>query len=216
MTEQTQDIQANFDNKVEKVSTKFSFRKVAVEVDGKPTGDFTKRPTVEIELPVITVEGVVAALQAGGKQLELVIEACRQVQFDRARELVNDKEDISADNFQYAELAWEKIANLPKAERRGGGIPKEVWEDFIKDYITVMPAATGKTVDQVTNASKLLATKFQSIKTNKPVLKLLKDQLAIYVNASQQAESFSECVNFLAEKADTLLNQDEAALLEAL
>ena len=213
MTEQiAQEVQANFDNKVEKVEVKFSFRTVKDEA----TGLSSKRPTVELALPLLSVEGIVAALQAGGKQLDLVIEAVRQIQIDRARELVNEKEDITADNFPFAELEWEKIANLPKAERRGGGIPKEVWEDFIKDYISVMPGATGKTVDQVTNASKLLATKFQTVKTNKPVLKLLKEQIAIYVTNSSQAESFSDCVNFLVEKADALLNMDEAALLEAL
>lgn len=209
---QTQEIAANFDNKIEKVDAKFSFRTVKDEA----TGLTSKRPTVELSLPLLSIEGIVAALQAGGKQLDLIVEAVRQIQLDRAREIVNEKEDITADNFPYEELAWEKIANLPKAERRGGGIPKETWEDFIKDYIAVMPAATGKTIDQVTNASKLLLNKFQTVKTNKPVLKLLKDQIAIYVTNSAQAESFSDCVNFLVEKADALLSQDEAAMLEAL
>ena len=208
----TTNVQANFDNTVDKVAVKFNFRKVKDE----STGLETKRPSVEIELPLLSVEGIVAAFQAGGKQLDLIVEAVRDVQIARARELINEKEDINAENFPYAELNWEAIANLPKAERRGGGIPKETWEEFAKDYITVMPSATGKSLDQITNASKILLNKFQAVKTNKPVLKLLKDQIGIYANTSPNAEQYSDCISFLVEKADTFLNLDEAALLANL
>lgn len=214
-TTQTQasEVEATFDNTVDKVDVKFNFRKVAIEVDGKPTGEFTKRPTVELSLPLLSVEGVVAALKAGGKQLDLVVEAVRAYQLDRARDIVNDNESITQDNFPFAQLSWESIANLPKAERRGGGISKETWEDFSKDYVAVMPGATGKTVEQVTNAAKILTNKFQAVKNSKPHLKLLKDQLAIYASASANAEQFSDCLSFLVEKADALLALDEAAML---
>lgn len=209
---ETAEVAANFDNTVDKVTTKFNFRKVKDEA----TGLETKRPTVELDLPLITVEGVIVALKAGGKQLDLVVEACRTFQIDRARELVNEKEDISADNFPWKELSWETIANLPKAERRGGGISKEVWEDFSKDYVAVMPSATGKTPEQVANAAKILLNKFQSCKTNKPVLTLLKEQLAIYANTSSNAEQFGDCLSFLTEKAETFLAMDDAQLLQNL
>ena len=208
----TTNVQANFDNTVDKVAVKFNFRKVKDEA----TGLESKRPSVEIELPLLSVEGIIAAFQAGGKQLDLIVEAVRDVQIARAREIINEKEDITADNFPYAELLWETIANLPKAERRGGGIPKDTWEEFAKDYIAVMPSATGKSLDQITNASKILLNKFQAVKTNKPVLKLLKDQIGIYANTSPNAEQYSDCISFLVEKADTFLNLDEAALLANL
>ena len=208
----TTNVQANFDNTVDKVAVKFNFRKVKDE----STGLETKRPSVEIELPLLSVEGIIAAFQAGGKQLDLIVEAVRDVQIARARELVNEKEDINAENFPYAELNWEVIANLTKAERRGGGIPKETREEFANDYIAVMPSATGKSLDQITNASKILLNKFQAVKTNKPVLKLLKDQIGIYANTSPNAEQYSDCISFLVEKADTFLNLDEAALLANL
>lgn len=208
----TTNVQANFDNTVDKVAVKFNFRRVKDE----STGLETKRPSVEIELPLLSVEGIVAAFQAGGKQLDLIVEAVRDVQIARARELINEKEDINAENFPYAELLWETIANLPKAERRGGGIPKETWEEFAKDYLAVMPSATGKSLDQITNASKILLNKFQAVKTNKPVLKLLKDQIGIYANTSPNAEQYSDCISFLVEKADTFLSLDDAALIANL
>lgn len=208
--------EVNFDKNVDKTPVKFSFRKVAIEVDGKPTGEFTKRPTLEIELPLISVEGLIEQFKKGGKELELVMEAVKQIQIDRAREIINDDEKITAETFPYGELDWTKIANLPKAERRGGGISKETWDDFAKDYIVVMPALTGKTAEQVANAAKILLNKFQSCKTNKPVLTLLKNQLALYAANSQNAEQFTDCITFLTEKADTFLNMDDAALLANL
>ena len=205
-------VQANFDNTIDKVAVKFNFRKVKDET----TGLETKRPSVELELPLLTVEGIVKIFEVGGKQLDLLVEAVREVQISRARELVNDKEDITQESFPFAQLTWEAIANLPKAERRGGGIPKEQWEEFSKDYIAVMPSVTGKTIEQVTNAAKLMLNKFQQIKTNKVVLKLLKEQLGIYANTSPNAEQYQDCVSFLVEKAEVFLNMDEAALLANL
>lgn len=205
-------IKANFDNKVDVRDFKFHFKKVKDEA----TGLESKRPTVELSLPVPSVEGIVSILETGGKGLELLLEAVTDVITNRARELVNDKEDISQDNFPMDDLAWEKIANLPKAERRGGGISKETWEDFAKDYIQVMPAVTGKTAEQVGNAAKILLNKFNAVKTNKPVLKLLKDQIGLYASNSPNAETYTDCISFLVDKADALINMDEAALLANL
>lgn len=209
-------IKANFDNKVDVKEVKFHFKKQAVEVDGKATGDFTKRPTVTLNLPTPSVEGIIAILEAGGKQLDLLMEAVQEVVFGRAREIVNEKEDISQDNFPMEEMSWEKIANLPKAERRGGGISKETWEEFAKDYIAVMPGVTGKTADQIGNAAKILLNKFAACKTNKPVLGLLKEQIGLYVTHSPNAGEYAECVEFLNNKAETLLKMSDEDLLKNL
>lgn len=212
MSENQTEVSANFNNQVDKIPTKFSFRKVKDEA----TGLETKRPTLEIELPLLSVEGIIAAFQVGGKQLDLIVEAVRDVQIARAREIIAEKEDITSDNFPYEQLSWDAIANLPKAERKGGGISKETWEEFAKDYITTMPAVTGKSIEQVTNASKILVNRFQAVKNSKPHLKLLKDQLSIYASSSQNAETYAECIQFLVEKADHFLSMDEAALLANL
>lgn len=207
-----QKIMANFDNKVDVKDYKFGFKKVKDEA----TGLESKRPTVELSLPVPSVEGIIKILETGGKQLELLQEAVAEVIQERAREIVNDKEDINQDNFPMDQLSWETISNLPKAERRGGGIGKETWDEFALDYCTVMPAVTKKSADQVGNAAKILLNKFNAVKTNKPVLKLLKDQLGLYVTNSPNAETYAECVDFLVKKADALLSVDEAQLLANL
>jgi hypothetical protein len=210
MSDQNEGIVANFNKFVDEKEVKFAFR----TVKDNETGLETKRATIETKIPVPSVEGIIAILEAGGKQLELLQEAVADVIYQRARELLADDEKLT--DVPLEALAWEVIANLPKAERKGRGIPKETWEDFSKDYIAVMPGVTGKTAEQVGNAAKILLNKFQAVKTNKPVIKLLQAQLAVYLNSSPNAESFLECVEFLSNKADSLMAIDEASLLEAL
>jgi len=206
------EITANFDKNIDKRPVKFFFKKV---VD-KDTKEEFKRPTVELELPILSVEGLIDVITRGGKGLELLIDAAAEVIIGQARSIVNDKEDITQETFPFEKTQWEYIANLPKAERRGGGISKETWEAFSDDYVAVMPSVTGKTAEQVSNASKILMNKFNLVKTNKPVLRLLKEQLAVYLNSSPNAETYSDCVEFLVNKADALLSMDEAQLLANL
>lgn len=216
---QIAEIKANFNNLVDVKETNFFFRKVKNEVknpDGTTSVVETKRPTVTIPVPVPSVEGIVEILQAGGKQLDLLLEAVYGVVVEQAREYVNENESVTAENFPYTNLAWEKIANLPKAERRGGGISKETWDDFEKDYVEIMPALTGKKKEAVEMAAKVFKTKFAGATTNKPVLKLLEGQLALYAANTAQGETVLPCIEFLQGKLEKLLNTDETNLLLAL
>lgn len=202
------EVQANFDNKVDTKNVKFHFKKDQLG---------NKRDMVELDkLPVPSVEGIVEILQAGGKQLELLLSAVAEVVIAQARSILNDNETMTAATFPLEQLSWEAIASMPEAEKRGRGIPKELWEQFANDYITVMPALTGKTAEQVGNAAKLFINKFQAVKTNKQVLGYLQEQLAIYISNSSNAEEFADCVKFLNDKAETLLAADDSALLNNL
>lgn len=205
-------IKANFNNLVDVVDTKFHFKKITDET----TGLESKRPTVEIKLPRPSVEGIIDIIGKGGKELDLLLEAVGDVVLQRAREIINDKEDITQDNFPLDELSWEKIANLPKAERRGGGISKELWDDFAKDYVAIMPAVTNKPVEKIALAAKVFLNKFNAVKTDKKVLSLLKGQLALYVTSSPNAENFVDCVDFLDKKAQSLIDADSSNLLDNL
>jgi hypothetical protein len=200
-------IVANYDKNVDVRDFKFNFKKDELG---------NKRASVELKLPVPSVEGIIQILTDGGKGLELLQDCVADVIASQARSIVNDKEDISQENFPFAQVLWDAIANLPKAERRGGGISKELWEAFAKDYVEVMPAVTGKSVEAIGNAAKIYLNKFNAVKTNKPVLRLLKDQLALYLVNSPNAETYTDCVEFLDNKAKTLVEMDEASLLANL
>lgn len=212
MTDQAQNILANFDNKVDIKEAKFHFK----TLKDKESGIETKRPTIELKLPIPSVEGIIAILEAGGKELELLQSAVADIVISQARSLLSDNENMTAENFPIEQCLWNFIANIPDAEKRGRGIPKEVWEEFATDYIAVMPAITGKTSEQVALAAKLFLNKFQQVKTNKPVIGKLREQLAIYANNSSQAETFSDCIKFLDDKAKDLMEADESAMLANL
>lgn len=204
-------IVARFNNLVDVKESKFSFK------SDKETG--FKRPTVELHLPVPSVEGIVFILENADtrpKELELLLESLADVVQAQARSIVNDDEKISQENFPLDKVTWEAIANMPKAERRGGGIAKETWEEFATDYLAVMPAATGKDLERVGLAAKLLTGRFAQVKTQKPVIEALQLQLGIYVSVSPRAEEFTEVIEFLNKKAEALLNISEEEMLAAL
>lgn len=189
-------IKAAFDNKVDVKEIKFGFRSDELG---------NRRPTVILQLPVPSVEGLVAIIEKGGPGLNLLLEAAADVVATRARAIVNENDAISQDTFNYNEVSWDELAKIEPGERRGGGIPKETWAEFAADYIAVMPGITGRTLQQIENAVKILLSKFSAYKSNKPVLAVLRDQLGLYINSSPNAEQYQDCVAALLGKANTLL-----------
>jgi len=210
------DIKKNFNFDVDVRPTLFRFKTAKDD-----NGIEVKRDAMELPIPFPSVSGVVSILENGAteegkKALELLMDAVEGIVIQQARSLISDDWDLNATNLPVDKLSWEFIANMPKAERSGGGIAKEVWEDFGKDYIKTMPEVTGKKIEQVTQASKLLVGKFAACKTNKPVLNLLLEQLTIYISSSKRADEFAACVEFLVDKADKLLNVTPEELLANL
>lgn len=197
---------------VEVKKTTFNFKKAK----DKDTGVEIIRKPVDLAIPYPTINGLVAILEKGGKGLELVMEMMESTINSAARDLLNEDTELNAATFPVEKLDWDYIANLPKATRKGGGIPKETWDAFGTDYQEVMVAATGKSPEQVANAVKLLSTKFQTIKTNEPVLNFMLGQLALYSERSANFEEYKECVEFLLAKADTFLNVSDEDLLQNL
>lgn len=212
MVELCSAIKVNHDFKVDVKPVKFNFKKNK----DKDTGVETMREPVELALPFPSVEGIIAILEAGDKQLELLVDAIEGVITAQARDIIADDTGVNAVNFPLDKISWEFIANLPKAQRRGGGIPKETWEDFAKDYIATMPEITGKNVEQIANMAKILQNKLTQVRTNEPVLQLVMEQLSIYADNSTNAEEFAECIAFLLNKADTFLNVSPEDLLANL
>ena len=214
MVQLRESISSNYNFNVDVKPVKFNFKKSK----DKDTGIITEREALELAIPYPSVEGIVAILEAddGGKQLELLMDAMSDVINSVAREIIFDDSKINAATFPVDKLSWEAIANMPKAQRRGGGIPKEIWDDFAKNYVEVMPQATGRTVEQITNMARILQSKLGSVKTNIPVLELVVEQLAVYAENSPNAEEFADCIEFLAKKADTLLHVSPEDLLSNL
>lgn len=210
MTDQT--IVPNFDNKVDVKEYKFNFK----TTKDKETGEEYKRPSIELKLPVPSVEGLVDIYNAGGKPLELLQEAVAAIIIAQARSILNDNETMTADNFPVDQCTWDFIANMPEAEKRGRGIAQELWDGFTADYIATMPGLAGKTAEQVTLAATLFAKKLAPVKTNKKALQKLREQLTIYANGSASAEQYIDCIKFLDDKINMLLNAETAKVEDVL
>jgi glycerol-3-phosphate responsive antiterminator len=172
-----------------------------------------KRPSVELKLAVPSVEGIVAILEKGGKELELLQDAMYDVIRSQAAGIVSDDEKASQTTVDFSKLSWEAIANMPKADRRSSSIAPELWEAFAKDYIEVMPGVTGKSQEAVTNATVVYLKKFSIVKTNKDVLGKLKEQLGLYLEHSKNAEQFGEILELLVSKVDSFLTANDVELL---
>lgn len=210
------DIKTNYNFDVDVKPVLFRF-KTSVEKDAEGnTVSETKRDPLELPLPIPSVKGIVDILEEGGKPLELLMDAVESIVIQTARAMISEDNTINAVTLPVDKLSWSAIANMPKAERSGGGIAKEVWEDFASDYIKTMPEVQGKTVEQVTNAAKILQNKLAAVKTNKPVLSKMVEFLTVYISNSKRADEFTGCVEFLVNKADKLINTTPEELLANL
>lgn len=166
----------------------------------KETGAEFKRPdeVLKISFPVVDADFIAELSEKGASLLQDAVES---VIVGRARELL-EGQNVTSANFDYSSLVWETIANLPPAQRRGGGIAKELWESFIEDYKAVMPGVTGKSVEQVNNAANILSKRLATVKTSKDHLDFFETQLGLYVHNSEHAGEFTDVLEFLLSKIE--------------
>jgi hypothetical protein len=173
-----------------------------------------QRPTVELKnVPVPNENYVITILEKGGKELKLLLEVMAGTVRSAAAAIVSDDEKITADNFPMDKVSWEAIANQERAER--ATISQETWESFAKEYLEIMPALTNKTPDQLGNAIQVYLKKFAIVKTNKPVLSKLRDQLTIFVENTKNGEDFADILELLQGKLELYLNSNDVELLVA-
>jgi hypothetical protein len=205
MTDQTTSIALNADKTVDLKDFKFRFKKDKMG---------NQRKTVELKLPVPSLEGIVSILESGSQAAQqLLLDVVYDCVRDVAGTIVGDSESITQENFPLDKITWEAIATQPRAERTK--IAQEVWDAFAADYLDVMPAVTGKNNEQLSAAVSVYVKKFTLVKTNKEVLSMLKTQLGLYMEHSKKAEEFTEILDLLLGKVDTYLKSDDVAQLIA-
>lgn len=171
-----------------------------------------QRPTFIIPgMAVLTVAGLIDVISKGGKGLNLLLEVCQDTVRTSAASIVGDDEKITTESFPHSKITWEAIANQERAERTK--IDDSVWEAFSKDYLEIMPALTNKDPEQLGNALSVYVKKFSIVKTNKPVLSKLKEQLTIYVNHTQNGEAFSDIIQLLMGKLELYLTSNDVELI---
>ena len=193
----------------------------SVEINADPNVEFkeyafrfnkdelgNKRNTVTLSaVPVPSVQGLLHILKAGGKGLQMLQEVAADVIRTSLKNYVADNEGANESNIPWEKFSWEAIATQPRQERKS--IDPALWEGFIKDYLDIMGAVTGKTELQLKNACFIYMKKFSVVKQNKDTIRTLKEQLGLYMQHSQNAEKFSDVLDLLTSKADTLLEAND-------
>lgn len=217
-------------NLVVPTKTGFHFRKDKdLEAKNPSVVGKTKRATFSLDLPLLTQAGVIAALSAGDKTTQLVVELANEAIVNRGRGLIADK--IEDDKFNIETGKWGvelkpemfdielfnfvTIANLPKSER-GSGISKEAWAAFTQDYKETM--ATEKAITLMGKArppeilekhAQILGGKFNAVRSRKDIIGQMLGFLDIWVQASESVEEHMACYEHLKSKGDVLMKAEE-------
>lgn len=199
---------------------KFNFksRRITDEA-GNEIGRTKKQPSLTVDLPVPTTDEVIAMLQSGGAEAVLlmmqisdIIYQAARGQFDEVIEQFGDDDSkaVTADMLNYDQLSISYLANLPPSSRGVQAISDEEWQAFFEDYLAVMVAATGKTEDRIKNHINLFK-KPQKAKANKEVLKVLVDQLDIYLASSGNLEDTGTCAVRIRDRFNKWISEPEKA-----
>lgn len=199
---------------------KFNFksRRITDEA-GNEIGRTKKQPSLTVDLPVPTADEVIAMLQSSGAEAvllmtqigDIIYQAARS-QFDEVIEQFgdDDSKEVTADMLNYDQLSISYLANLPPSSRGVQAISDEEWQAFFEDYMAVMVAATGKTEDRIKNHINLFK-KPQKAKANKEVLKVLVDQLDIYLASSGNLEDTGTCAVRTRDRFNKWISEPEKA-----
>ena len=199
---------------------KFNFKSRRItDENGNEIGRTKKQPSLTIDLPVPSTDEVIAMLQAGGAgavllmtQIGDTIYQAARGQFDEIIEQFgdDDSKEVTADMLNYDQLSISYLANLPPSSRGVQAISDEEWQAFFEDYLAVMVAATGKTEDRIKNHINLFKRP-QKAKANKEVLKVLVDQLDIYLASSGNLEDTGTCAVRTRDRFNKWISEPEKA-----
>lgn len=187
----------------ENFKTEFGFR------TNKETG--AKRPSVEVEYPILTKEGIVNALNSEDPNVvKNVMETVNGVIFTSyVRGLVDADSEFDQTKIDAliadGKLSIDFLSNIPRSERNV--LSKEDLEKLAVDYVKLMPEITGKSVERVKGAASLFIEKFKKVAGDNAVLTILQDQLMVFVDKAPQevVETHMKALDFLTKKLEELL-----------
>jgi len=195
---------------------KFNFKKRTIkDENGAVIGEIAKKPSIEVEIPVLSAEGIASILTSGpSKEAEVILDAVNFMFYQAARQqfddvienLANPDDEVKATDLNFDRLQLSYLANLPPATRGGSSISEDEWNFFFQDYLAVMVAATGKEERRIANQIEHFK-KPNRCKANQAVLEVLVDQLSIYVSKSANIEDTAQAAERLLGKFQGWIDQ---------
>ncbi len=187
--------------------------------DDKGVAKGWKRPSVDVVLPQVTEEDVINALDKGGQVKQFLFSITNDQFYNAARAKINALlgdnilATISADVIKTFDLTLESIASAyleEAAASRATGIAKEVWDDFMLDYVTVMTRELPENGEEkIKNAAEHLKLRFAKCRSNKKMLAKLQGYLALWFTATSRQEEFAKLFQNLDDRAKVLLATDD-------
>lgn len=202
----------------------FYFRTDKVRDDeGKVIGNGRKHPDVKAMLPIPTYNDLIAFLEAGGKEAELILDAAINEVDRAARNQINDWREtnglaatFTANDFDLSKLSLTAIALTPKGERGGSTISDDDWTAFLDDYAHVMVNAVGYEEKKVKLAVMHFKVQLRRIKNDKAAVQKLLDLLNIWASKTDNLEDYTACYEDLTKRAAKYLKAEDKNVSEAL
>ncbi len=185
---------------------KFYFRtKEIVNELGEKTK--VKRPTVELAVPVVTLDGLIKLLNEGdATKIAGLLSVLENVIYTEAKQQVDDDEAITQEKLDLTKLTLDFILSLPPSSRSITAPSEEQWKLFESDYPAVMAAVqTDKTAGQIGLARDIFLKKLNPAKEKLDLIKVLKGYLSLWFTNSSQQEELAIVFEYLNNRAENLL-----------
>lgn len=191
--------------------------KAAFEAQGwKQSDKGWKRPSVDAVVSALETDDIIGVLEAGGAGVQYMLAVLNDQFYQAGRSKLADiiasnplaaitPETIAGFNLNWDGMATDFLTALQ--ETRSTGIPKETWDDFEADYVSVMLQQMPENgEDRIKNAAAHLKARFQKCRSNKVMVKKLQSYLSVWFAATGNQEEFAKVFDTLNTRAETLLN----------
>jgi len=167
----------------------------------------SKRPTVKLNIPVITLDGVIDLINEGnGTKIAGLLSVLEDVIYKQAKEQVDENEAIDQEKLDLAKLTLDYILTLPPSSRSSNAPSEEQWKAFELDYPAVMAAVQpDRTTEQISLARDLFLKKLTPVKDKPQMIKVLQDYIALWFTNSKQQEELTTVFEYINNRAEALL-----------
>lgn len=215
------------ENQIEATSgytrTKFTFRKPTETAlnnaakEGRPTP--IHRKPVEVDIKFLTEEDLATILTGSdSKAKDLLIAQANQVIGDAVRAQLDEQDnhvEIDVTKIDLSKADFSYIANLPPAQRTGGGIPSETWDAWTADYTATMIRAAGKSEAQASNAAAIFRSNLKEYRFSPEWLQNLQGNLQTWFTNSTEAGEYVAIYERLNSRLEGYL-KDASAVASGL
>ena len=167
----------------------------------------SKRPTVKLNVPVITLDGVINLINEGnGTKIAGLLTVLEDVIYKQAKEQVDENEAIDQEKLDLTKLTLDYILTLPPSSRSSNAPSEEQWKAFELDYPAVMAAVQpDRTTEQISLARDLFLKKLTPVKDKPQMIKVLQDYIALWFTNSKQQEELTTVFEYINNRAEALL-----------